>query len=58
MKLRLIALFAAPLLAGGCATTIATRPSAAPPVFEKGMFSAADPRAAEAGAEILRQPNS
>ncbi len=58
MKLRLLALIAAPLLAGGCATTTATRPAAAPPVFDKGMVSAADPRAAEAGAEILRQGGS
>ncbi|HOA50467.1 MAG TPA: gamma-glutamyltransferase [Novosphingobium sp.] len=58
MKVRLLALIAAPLLAGGCATTSATRPAAAPPVFEKGMVSAADPRAAEAGAEILRQGGS
>ena len=58
MKLRLLALIAAPLLAGGCATSTATRPAAAPPVFEKGMVSAADPRAAEAGAEILRQGGS
>lgn len=59
MKLRLLALIAAPLLAGGCATTTtAPRPAAAPPVFDKGMVSAADPRAAEAGAQILRQGGS
>ena len=41
MKLRLLALIAAPLLAGGCATTTtAPRPAAAPPVFDKGMVSA------------------
>ena len=60
MKLRLLILIAAPLLAAGCATTSATRPahSVAAPVFDKGMVSAADPRAAEAGAEILRQGGS
>lgn len=61
MKLRLIALIAAPLLAGACSTT-QTRPAPAPApspaVFDKGMVSAADPRAAEAGAEILRAGGS
>jgi gamma-glutamyltranspeptidase / glutathione hydrolase len=55
MKLRLIALLAAPLLLGACATIPAT-PAA--PVYDKGMVSAADPRAAAAGAEILRQGGS
>jgi len=60
MKSRLLVLIAAPLLAAGCATTSTTRPahSVAAPAFEKGMVSAADPRAAEAGAEILRQGGS
>ena len=55
MTRTLIAIIAAPLLLGACAT-IPPAPTA--PVFEKGMVSAADPRAAEAGAEILRQGGS
>lgn len=56
MKLHLIAIFAAPLLLGACATTQSTAPAA--PQFERGIVSAADPRAAEAGAEILRAGGS
>jgi gamma-glutamyltranspeptidase/glutathione hydrolase len=54
MKLRLLALLAAPLLASACAT-VPPAASSATKVFPAGMVSAADPRAAEAGASILRQ---
>lgn len=48
--------FALPaLLLAGCATTPR---QAAAPRFEGGMVSAADPRAAEAGAEVLRKGGS
>ena len=54
-----LALFTAPLLLAGCtATTPRTASAPPPPLFDKGMVSAADPRAAEAGAEILRQGGS
>lgn len=56
------------LALSGCATPMASGPqqasqvaaatSARPDVFDKGMVSAADPRAAEAGAEILRRGGS
>jgi gamma-glutamyltranspeptidase/glutathione hydrolase len=57
------------LALAGCATPAGTAPRsvakaapatgpAQPVVFEKGMVSAADPRAAEAGAEILRRGGS
>jgi gamma-glutamyltranspeptidase/glutathione hydrolase len=56
-------LLAAPLLVAGCATVrqpssdrAATRFDTNP--FEKGMVSAADPRAAEAGAQMLRAGGS
>ncbi len=52
---RLLALLAAPLLLNACATT---RQAAASAPFERGMVSAADPRAAEAGAEMLRAGGS
>lgn len=55
MTLRILALLAAPLLASACATV---PPGAATPsaqAYPAGMVSAADPRAAEAGAAILRQ---
>ncbi|MDP3906304.1 gamma-glutamyltransferase [Novosphingobium sp.] len=58
MKLKLVAILTAPLLLGACAGTSAPRLSAASPTFEHGMVSAADPRAAEAGAEILRAGGS
>ena len=54
---KLVALFAAPLLA----SALLPAPLAAkapPPVYAKGMVSAADPRAAEAGAEMLRAGGS
>lgn len=55
--------FAAPLLLGVCSTllaatpapTTATAPAAAPSANPPGMVSAADPRAAAAGVEILRE---
>ncbi|MCC6827471.1 MAG: gamma-glutamyltransferase, partial [Novosphingobium sp.] len=56
----LISIAAACFLAA-CATTPAqtTRAAGPPdPAFEKGMVSAADPRAADAGAEILRKGGS
>jgi gamma-glutamyltranspeptidase/glutathione hydrolase len=50
---------AAALLLSACATTTTAPPIAETArVFETGMVSAADPRAAEAGAEILRQGGS
>lgn len=61
MLLRLVSLFAASLFVAGCATTAprsATNASAVAPVFAGGMVSAADPRAAEAGATILRAGGS
>lgn len=63
MKLRLIAVFAAPLLAGACSVP-AQRPSSlsnsasTATTYAQGMVSAADPRAAEAGAAMLRQGGS
>jgi len=56
MLRRLIASLAAPLLLAGCTTTQQAPPLAS--AFEKGMVSAADPRAAEAGAEMLRKGGS
>jgi len=58
---RLIASLAAPVLLTGCVTaqpaaTAIKRPAAA--AFDAGMVSAADPRAAEAGAEMLRAGGS
>jgi gamma-glutamyltranspeptidase/glutathione hydrolase len=57
MKLRLLTLIAAPLLSAGCATLPADSPTKAQ-VYPVGMVSAADPRAAEAGASMLRQGGS
>jgi gamma-glutamyltranspeptidase/glutathione hydrolase len=54
MRLRLLTLIAAPLLAAGCATLPANAPPAAQ-AYPAGMVSAADPRAAEAGVSMLRQ---
>jgi gamma-glutamyltranspeptidase/glutathione hydrolase len=54
--LRRTLLLAAPLLLGACAT--AQTAAEAPPVQAKGLVSAADPRAAEAGAAMLRQGGS
>ncbi len=56
MTSRLIAVFAAPLLLGACATVPATAPRTS--LYPAGMVSAADPRAAEAGAAMLRQGGS
>ena len=53
---RTLTAFAAPLLLGACAT--ASVQTALPPVETRGLVSAADPRAAEAGAAMLRQGGS
>src|SRR4051812_3898026 len=50
MRLRLLKLAAAALALAGCTTLQSPTPTAAP-----GMVSAADPRAAAAGVEMLRQ---
>lgn len=65
MKIRNVALLAAPLLAGASlilpsptfAKPAATAPAAstAAKVYDAGMVSAADPRAADAGAQMLRK---
>ncbi len=58
MTRRLITLLAATAALSGCTVipkTVAPPPSA---LYEKGMVSAADPRASEAGASILRQGGS
>ncbi len=55
MTRRLLFVIAVPFLLGACAT-VSAAPSAT--TFEKGMVSAADPRAAGAGAEILRAGGS
>src|SRR5512139_2688674 len=47
----------APLLLGGCATLPAL-PAETPAVETRGVVSAADPRAAAAGAEMLRAGGS
>ena len=59
MQLNRIALLLAPLALAGCATTHA--PASAPPpaqAYDAGMVSAADPRAADAGVQMLRQGGS
>ena len=53
---RIIGVLAAPLLLGACATVSA--PIEAPLAPSRGVVSAADPRAAEAGAEMLRRGGS
>ncbi|WP_088310445.1 gamma-glutamyltransferase [Novosphingobium sp. B 225] len=54
---KLVALFAAPLLVGALLPApLAAK--AAPQVYAKGMVSAADPRASEAGAAMLRMGGS
>jgi gamma-glutamyltranspeptidase / glutathione hydrolase len=56
MNRRLFMLFAGALALASC--TPAPNAASLPPkaqVYEKGMVSAADPRAAEAGAVMLRQ---
>lgn len=59
MLLRQITLLSAPLLLAGCATAAVPRSVAAlPTVYERGIVSAADPRAAEAGTETLRAGGS
>lgn len=55
---RTIAALAAPLLLGACATVSAEAPAAGTQTATKGLVSAADPRAAEAGAEMLRRGGS
>ncbi len=52
MLTRLIQFLAAPLLLAGCATV--SRPAPAPARYDRGMVSAADPRAAAAGVAMLR----
>ena len=54
MVRRFIAIFTAPLLLAACATTHPLAPAR----FERGMVSAADPRAAAAGADMLRAGGS
>src|SRR5688500_18707738 len=54
--LRRFLLIFAPLALGACATVPA--PAEAPAVETRGVVSAADPRAAEAGAAMLRQGGS
>jgi len=54
MRPRLFPILAALYLLGGCATPAQLAAQSNPP----GMVSAADPRAAEAGAEMLRQGGS
>jgi gamma-glutamyltranspeptidase/glutathione hydrolase len=59
MTLRLFSILAAPLLAGACATLPVTAPAApSAALYPTGMVSAADPRAADAGASMLRQGGS
>src|SRR5215213_891776 len=53
MRLRLLVSVAALVSLAGCATPTASKPTAA-----RGMVSAADPRAADAGAQMLRQGGS
>ena len=68
MQHRLIASLAAALLLAGCATTPETPTTSIPsasaanpgaaPRYDKGMVSAADPRAAQAGVQMLREGGS
>ena len=51
-------LLLAPLALGACATVSAQAPAVQAQVEERGVVSAADPRAAEAGAEMLRRGGS
>lgn len=59
MKLKLIAFLAAPLLASGWAGATAAKPAPHPiasaRLYPAGMVSAADPRAADAGVQMLRR---
>ena len=58
MTLRHLFSFAAAFSLASCATAPQTSRPPAASVYEKGMVSAADPRAAEAGAQILREGGS
>ncbi len=58
MLRRALALFALPLLLSACASTRTASLSATSATYERGVVSAADPRAAEAGAEMLRAGGS
>ncbi|MDE8651732.1 gamma-glutamyltransferase [Novosphingobium album (ex Liu et al. 2023)] len=49
---------AAPLALSACASVPAPPSASSPSLYDTGMVSAADPRAAEAGAEILRKGGS
>jgi len=55
---RLLSSLAAPLLLAACATVPTEAPDAAKHATAPGLVSAADPRAAEAGAEMLRAGGS
>lgn len=55
---RLLAALAVPLLAGTLSAPPAMARRAPPRIYPQGMVSAADPRAAEAGAQILRAEGS
>jgi gamma-glutamyltranspeptidase/glutathione hydrolase len=55
--LRRILLLAVPFALGACAT-VAPEPSVSPALSGPAVVSAADPRAAEAGAAMLRQGGS
>jgi len=58
MFARKLAFFAAPFLLAACAALPAEAPASAAAHRERGLVSAADPRAAEAGAEMLRRGGS
>ncbi|RST29655.1 gamma-glutamyltransferase [Sphingomonas ginkgonis] len=55
MRSRLFLAFAVLSLTGCATTTVLPPPAASPVGLESGMISAADPRAAAAGVEMLRQ---
>ncbi len=55
MTRNILLAFAAPLLLGACATVPVPRAAG---TYDKGMVSAADPRAADSGAEMLRAGGS
>src|SRR5688500_10404963 len=55
---RTLLALAAPLLLGACATVSAQTPAIEAQAEGRGVVSAADPRAAEAGAEMLRRGGS
>lgn len=61
MIIRYLALFAASVALTACQPALQQRPELNPPlpaIQERGLVSAADPRAAEAGAEMLRMGGS